>query len=279
MLIYDPLHPLQSYVLQALAEQPGSTIENIHTVVNMQIPVSRQNLYKIVAKLIETQVLVKKGKGIFFHASWLDGMCDLFNNAKIQQEKNQQIEDVLLQDGERKEYIADSLTSLDVPWGHMMDVLTSQVHAPDYFLYHSHSYYYPTMNVTELRLWASLHRKGIHMHHLIGNSTFLDKYAVNASKMPGTEYIFTDSPPFLKKSYQLNVYGEYIFEVIIPEEISQRFEYFYQTVQNIEDFNVELFADIFKMKSKCKLIYRRSKKDTGELRKKFGMYFKNINES
>ena len=71
----------------------------------------------------------------------------------------------------------------------------------------------------------------------------------------------------------MRVLGDYIIELVMPNNIARFFEQIFVKVQKIEDFDFELFYSIFKMKAKYKISVRKSKKDAALLRKKIQSFY------
>ncbi len=275
MLSYDPLHPIQSGIIQLVGKEPGIEVPTILAKLKTEfgVMVSKQNLYKIIGKLIDHQVLVKNRQAVTLHQPWLENMYTFISNAKEVYQNKEYIQDFQLEEGEQKVFMADSLALLDGTWGHIMGSVCDIAHSHHYFVYHPHPYYRFGMADIERRYWQSISDKGIAIHLLYGNKTYLDMYSSQATPMPGTQDVLTDTPPFPKEGYFLNVYDDYITEVYITDEIASRFKYFYDQVTDISQFDIEHFNDIFRMKAQTKFIFRRSKKDAELLKEKFRKYF------
>lgn len=121
----------------------------------------------------------------------------------------------------------------------------------------------------ETRLYDSLGSMG---HKLCGNDTFLDRYGtkISSSRCP---VVLSTETPFLQEGYSLWVCGDYVADCIFPTVLSRHFAFFFQTVQSLEQFHPQLFADVFKMKARCKLQVWKSAEEARLLRAKFQTYF------
>jgi hypothetical protein len=107
----------------------------------------------------------------------------------------------------------------------------------------------------------------------VGNESVMDKYASEQIRLLGIDIVCNNKHQFLKDGYFINVVGDYILEALFPDIISQYFKVFFDNVQDISDFNPEGFESIFKMKSECKITFRRSPSQAKLLKKEINSYF------
>jgi hypothetical protein len=84
----------------------------------------------------------------------------------------------------------------------------------------------------------------------------------------------TTQPPFPREGYVLGICGDYIGECIFPEVLSRHFAFFFRSVENIKQFDPQLFKDVFHIRERCKLTVRRSGKAARELSQKIMAQFK-----
>lgn len=70
------------------------------------------------------------------------------------------------------------------------------------------------------------------------------------------------------------VCGEYIVEVVIPPATTDHLGSFFSGTDRIEHFEVQLYHDVFTMKTPCKVTVRKSAKDAAELSAKIKQYFR-----
>ena len=113
-----------------------------------------------------------------------------------------------------------------------------------------------------------------HLYHLIGNETFLDDYTRNVVLDDRVKFVMSNKHDFLKKGYVVRVIGDYIIDMIMPDQISWFLDQFFEKIQKVEDFNFDLYYSIFKMNAKYKVSVRRSKKDADARRKKIQSFCK-----
>lgn len=130
------------------------------------------------------------------------------------------------------------------------------------------------MHDTEMNFFTSV-QKDTEIYLLFSDTGFLDTYGAQLYKKAGMKHVtISKKQPFLQDGYCLNIVGEYIFEFIYPQAISDYFKVFFSSVHNSKQFNKELFGKIFEMKGNCKITLRRSKKDADMFKKEIKKYFK-----
>lgn len=79
----------------------------------------------------------------------------------------------------------------------------------------------------------------------------------------------SDNVSFPREGYCVTVIGDFVFEVIYPQHITDYFRLLFETINDIQTFNPELFRKIFEMRERCKLTLRRSKKHAAKVREGF----------
>ncbi|MBI5793994.1 hypothetical protein HZA87_02820 [Candidatus Uhrbacteria bacterium] len=276
MATFNPLHPLQSTILEVLTEQQGISVADLHAKLKKDygLKLSVQNLYKTIGKMLDAQMLIKTQGKLLLNLVWLSHLTHFVEAAKRTYLTAEEATiNLPLKDDERREFYAESLIGLDPIWNHLLIKLKDFTEDRTWYVYDSHPWYVLGMRETETRLYKSLVSEGINVQMLYGNDTFLDKYGNKRVSVKGFRSAITTDSPFLKEGYALWVCGEHIVECIFPDVISRNFQFFFQTVQSVEEFEPELFSDIFKMRSKCKITIRRSAKESKALIKHWMKHF------
>ena len=273
MTTLDPLHPLQSSILEELAASPGLSIEAIHTQLTTKlIEVSRPNLYRIIGQMIEVQMLVKdKGKLSLNHA-WIPHILAFAETIRSNYLEEKNISAPPLQEGERRDYTAESLRGLDPIWFHILLGCADNDSAQEWYAYNSHPWHVIGMSDTELRGYNAITAKHISCHMMYGNNTFLDQYGAKLVRIKNFQASVCTDIPLPKSGYAIWICGDYIIECLMPDSLSKRFDYFFEHVKNIKEFQPDIFADIFHMKAHCKVTIRRHEKEADTLRTMFIKY-------
>ncbi len=271
MTTLDPLHPLQSSIVELLSEQTGMTVAELHFKLKSAcaVEVSVQNLYRAIGQMLDAQMLIREKGKLSLNLVWASHFIRCADSVRRRYlATDDDIVDLPKRDGERREFFAESLGALDSIWNHVLRKVTAMEENMPWFEYNAHPYHLLGMTQTEERLYGSLGAG----HKLYGNDTFLDRYGV-LRNIEKSNVVMQNQTPFLKDGYSLWICGDYIVDCVLPESLTRHFAFFFQTVQTIDQFHPELFADVFKMKARCKLLVRKSASESAMLRAKFGEFF------
>ncbi len=273
----DPLHPLQSAVLQLLAEHGPISTRSLLALLqsDASVKVSLPTLYRLLSQMSDKQIIVRTHGTVALHHVWVSRIGDFVERAQASfaSEQSKALRLDTLHEGEKCIFTANSLFELDAVWNFMILELSGTTDEREWFVYNSHPWYSLGMRDTETRLNQSIVAAGIYCHLLFGNDTFLDRYGEKAIHVSGYETAVARDTGFPKEGVALWSCGEYVIECIFPQAISRHFAFFFQTIQRIEDFDPELFADIFRMKTRCKIAVRRSTDEAKRIRRILEPYF------
>lgn len=130
------------------------------------------------------------------------------------------------------------------------------------------------MTETEASNFKQMSNQSRTVYFLSGNETVLDKYGIELLRLQGTEVACSNKVKLLREGYFLDTIGEYIVEVLLPDSLTQYFKLFFDNTQKLEDFNSEMFQNLFKMKVECKVTVRRSKSQAAVFQKEIKKFFK-----
>jgi len=268
MPVLDPIHPVQSAILETLAAKQALTINDLHAEVSAGgVPLSKPNLYRAVSQLIDAQVLVRNAGTISLNLLWIaqvHGFWDTICATYLSESPGEF--SFILKEGERREFYSDSLLNLDPIWSHVLANMTKTKQKHPTFIYNSHPWYSLGMRETETRVYKGLTASGHVCALCYGNDTFLDRYGDKLIRVKNFHTHILPELSFPKEGYALWVSDDHVLECVFPPVISRHFAFFFNTVHAIEQFDPELFTDIFRMKSKCKVAVRRNAKEAEKLR-------------
>lgn len=275
MTLLDPLHPLQSSIIETLARTQGLTMAQLHQELTEEndIQVSLQNLYRTVGQMLEKQILVKEGMKLSLNFVWITHQMTFVEKLRQTYLQPQTSSDLPEKDDDRHEFTADSLVGLDPVWKDLLARIASSMPKNGLYEYASHPYYYLGKRETESRFYQGLIQRGIPCYTIHGNDSFLDTYGNKLVMMEGVQSITKANTEFPSEGYIVSIYGDLIVECVFPPVIAKHFAAFFHTIHTIDQFDPELFSSIFNMKARCKLTVRKSKKDAQKLSVKIASYF------
>ncbi len=273
----DPLHPLQSTVLEILAHSPSISTDALRKMLkkNAGLSPSVATLYRLLKELESEQVIVRSHGSIQLNAVWISHIARFVEEARNLQKKNLTSAKELkaIRDGERITIVADSLQDLDPAWNHSLLELAHIENQKTWYMYNSHPWYSLGMPATEQRLYQGLANEGVQQCILYGNDTFLDQYGMKAIRVQGMGSMCTDHSPLPKEGYALWLCGDYLVDCVMPEAISTYFGFFFKTVEAIDQFDPALFSDVFRMRAKCTLNIRKDIAEARQIRKMLEKFF------
>lgn len=269
MAVFYPPNPLVSEVVETIALKPKVSTKELYELLKTKgLSVSLPNLYKTVAKLTETQVLVKHGEQLLLSNVWLGTLETFVQHAKnTQQEAKKDTLSSMSDEEQRLEY-ADSLAGLDPLWNDFLGQMRTLYPATRLYCYNSHSWFILGMPNTELRLIERLTQSG-KLSYIIGNDTPLDQFGLSLLHMTNCDHKIIAEPPFPKEGYALWVCEDFVVDVIFPKLLQEYFGLFFRTTDDPTSLDMDNFRALFNLKTKCRLRIRRNKKEADKLRKLF----------
>lgn len=274
MASLDPLHPKTGAIIELLAENKVlSTRELLKLLANQRlIKMSTANFYKIVAKMVKHQILVKTGDHLALNMVWAT-YVHKYAEMMRQQKQSDVTAFPPFKQGERRTFQAESLDKIDPIWTHLILYLFTQEKDKTIYVYEAHPWYLLGKPATERRMYESCIIQGKEIKILLGNKSFLDQYGYQLHKTTPCEVVITDNPPFPKEGYTFWMCGEYIIECYFSELISQYFSNFFETTKKIEEFDLKTFSSIFHIKVPAALQVSRDNKKAAEILKNLEKFF------
>lgn len=271
---FDPIHPKTSAIIELLAENRVLSTSELLKRLNSErnIQMSTANFYKLIAKMLHEQMLVKNSDQLTLNMIWATHVHKYAQ--MMYQHKEEDTEAFLpFKQGDQRSFHAESLDKLDPIWTHLVLFLFTQEKDQIIHVYESHPWYLLGRPSIERRMYESCHLKGKRMQVLHGNKTFLDQYAQKLNKMTFCTFSITKNPPFPKEGYTFWICGDYIIECVFPDLISQYFASFFENTKNIQDFDLKTFSSIFHIKIPVELKVSRDSKKAKEMLKGFKKFF------
>lgn len=253
MLLFEPIYDA---IVHKLIEHKWSTLQELHKHVNQEYQISLPNFYKIINKLIDSQIIIKERWKLFFHNRWVLWFINIADELK--KTYLTEIGSVTqLSEWQTIYHEASNIETLDgVRWDWMLQINRMYWDKESTYVYQARPYYALGMNKTEMAFFKEA-KKVAEIYFLTWNTKFLDKYGANLYTEIGVSSKATDDTPFMKDWYCVTVIWDFVFEVLYPKEISDYFKMFFESIRELKDFNEDLFHRIFEMKANCKLTLRR----------------------
>ncbi len=270
MFSVAPLHPLHNGVLELVARHPEITMSELHERLRKtyKLKTSLQHLYRVVTQMEEEQVLVKmKGKVSLnlMWASYLSFYAERARRAAAQSVAAHA--NIPLKDGERRKYVAASLQEVEAIWNHLLVQLYHAVGGQTLHKYYSHAWWLLGKQAHDVGFYRELSSRGIRCQWLFGNDTPLDRAGAQKLKQIFTTVI-TDMPGFPKEGYNLNVYGDYVLECILPDKLAADLGAFFRGTASPDEFDADAFLDLCVRRTPCTVTVWRNAAQAQALRDK-----------
>ncbi len=227
------------------------------------IDVSIKNLYRIVSQLIESQVLVRRSGKVALNLVWVTHFVR-FGDALRQSllTAGSAVQDLPLEEGSSAEYTADSLVGLDPVWNDTLLQIARISGKGTFYAFNARAWYPLGMKNTELHLYRGLHELGVEPVMLFGGDSFLDQLGLRIMELEGLKAHARPSgslpQAFQTEGLMLWTGGDYIVESVIPQALSRHFTFFFSAIRSPDQFDIETFSSLFRMRARCSITVRRN---------------------
>jgi hypothetical protein len=260
---FDPLHPLQSAIIETLCLTAECSTKELYQAISKEynIETSSANLYRIVQLMFEQQILTKHKGKLSLNKLWIEQIKQHIERFESLRSHNYEHPIAKLVDGERTEFWSDSLANLDSIWNSTLSYVASQDENKKWYYYNAHAYHALAMPDEEIKLYNTITGMGFEYYFLWGNDTYLDQYGANLMKVDKLYKCVSDNHSFPQSGYICNSCGDFMIECFFPEATISHFNAYFNYIQDIKDFELDIFRDIFHIKSKCKISVRRDSHD------------------
>lgn len=121
--------------------------------------------------------------------------------------------------------------------------------------------------------WAKkLQEMGASVYVLCSGNSLIDKWCASFYNKVGTNI---KTGINVAETNELMVFGDYVIQIYIPDEIHSKIEKVYKKAEKVDDINLtKLFDDIFGKKTEIKVIINKDKKMAEEIKNKTINHFK-----
>ncbi len=265
MILFEAIYDI---IIEELVAHRWISIQDLHTIISKKQTISLPNFYKIIKRLVSNQILIKEDWKLLLHNRRVLGLIDLAEKLKKDYLVNK--DQILnLQEWQSIYHEWTSIENIDwIWWDWMLSINRLYDKKEATYVYQAHPYYALGMNMTEMAFFTQANRIS-DVYFMTGNTKFLDIYGTNLYKEIWIKADARDDLPFLRENYCVTVVGDYVFEVLYPKDIGDYFTIFFETIDNISQFNEQLFQRIFNMKTNIRLTLRRDQVQANQIKKLF----------
>ncbi len=248
MFRIDPSDELASAILQLVAQRPGLSVAELHAALKKKKSVTLQHLYRKLNQLIAEEVIIKHQAVLTANLMWLSYLQYFAAEAKAALAKNTMLDVFPLKQGQRIAFSAKSMSEVQTLWHHLLVQLHRQLPQKKLHKYYSHAWWVWNKRTLDVAFYKKILAAGVRCLWLYGNNTYLDRAAVTMSPDLIDSRIALDAP-FPAEGYNLNVYGDYVFECSFPAHIARHLDLVFSSVRSQEKKDLAIIDNIFAMES------------------------------
>jgi hypothetical protein len=268
----DPADELVDAILRVVAAQPGISVADLHAALKKKRGVTLQHLYRKVNQLIEEEILIKRKGTLTVNLMWLTYLEYFVSEAKQSMAKNTALKLFPLKKGQRLTFNATTINGVQTLWHHLLVQLHHVAPQSHLYKYYSHAWWVWNKRTLDVAFYKKIYASGVRCLWLYGNNTYLDREAVTMYPNLIESRISLDVQ-FPEEGYNLNVYGDYVFECIFPPSIARHFELVFTSVTSKDKKALAIVDDVFGMHGDFKITVWHNPALAAKLRKQIGRYF------
>lgn len=272
MFTLDPSSPLFNAAVDVVAQNPGISVGELHERLKSQahIEVTLQHVYRLVTRLVEHRIFIKRKKSLRINLLWLSHVELFAQESKARLLEGQDLTTVAsLKSGQRVQFAVRSVQEAQAMWHHILIQLNRIVPPSEeraLYKYYSHAWWL-LHDENDLSFYDRIAKRGIRCHWLIGNDTYLDRRAVGKVEKIFT-IALTDRPPFPEEGYNLNVFGDYVMECVFPTSVADHFALLFKNTKGAKDWKPQLLDDMFHLRAPVKVTVWKSEAKAKDLKAK-----------
>jgi hypothetical protein len=271
----DKPQTIEEVVLRALGEKAltGEALLGICQPIKKGF--TKQALYQLLRKLIDREIVIKHGKQFSLSRIWILKMNDFFSLAQNQYGIGERGGNnfLALSDGDKVAYSFKSPVEADRFWGHAFNILGGLLAGKEpLYIYNPHEWFFFARKESEEFLFKELQTRNQKVWLLCGGKTLLDKYTAKYFDGSVLQYYMASDKIFEARNYYLNIFGEYIIEARIDENIAEKIDQFYEAHTTVTKETVGLLTKLLEQ-GKTTITISRNKKKSEKLKKIFAPYF------
>ena len=263
---------IEDLVAENLAKNPYSTGPQLVAMVNKtRENTTKQAVYTALKALMDSEVVAKVGHTYFLSRVWLSKVEKLFQTQK----KRETVRDAVfdLREGESISYHFPSLLSCDTYWAHVFSILTEWIDpSVPIMIYMPHEWFVIGRTEVEKDIFKGFEDSKKLALFTIGGSSPLDMQFKRDWKSEYVQTHLSDTESF-KRNYHAHIFGDFLIEVFIAEELAQEIDVFYATHKTATPESIATFEKLITKKSPVRMKISRKKKKANRLRRQLSKNF------
>lgn len=269
----NPVDRLSDSIMRIVAATPGISVADLHRALKKaKVSVTLQHLYRKINLLTEEEVLLKRKGELTMNLMWLSYLEYFATSAKEALKQSRSSTVFPLTKGERISFPAGSIAEVQTLWHHLLVQLHRAAPQKQLYKYYSHAWWVWNKRTLDVEFYKKIYEKGVRCLWLYGGNTSLDRAA--AQMYPDLlDSRIAEDAPFPKEGYNLNVYGDYVFECVFPPHIARHLELIFRSVTSTDKRDDALIDDIFAMQGEFVVTVWHNPVLAAKMRTQIGRYF------
>lgn len=267
---------IEEFTINFLQKKPLSGAELLAKIRESRPQTTKQALYAALRKLKSAEIVVMAHMRISLSSVWVIKMTEFFQTAKHFYTKTALTDEGFLNlgDGDRISYSFKSPNLTDIFWGHAFDILSevTPITEPIY-IYNPHEWFFLARHETEKTLFQKITKSGKQILVIVGGTTYLDKMVSKEFDGEFSQYYPTKNPLFPKRNYYINVFGDFIIEAWLDEDISRKLDDFYEKTTHWDLLAQEKIRELVAGEGRNKLVISKNSRRASKIKRMFATYF------
>ena len=271
IMLFSRRKNIEDIIVEELISNPYQTgpklVEKTSIIRKESTP--KQSVYAALKILMKEEIVVKTGINYFVSKLWKEKVLDALMSSS-DGEKDPIFD---LKDGDFINYKFPSLLVCDKYWAHLFKILTEQLPSGEnIFVWNPHEWFVIGRSKEEQQVFEKLKKENVTAFYSINGKTNLDKEFKR--KFSSTHLrINIGNNSFHKNNYYVNVFGDYIIEVIIDGELAEKIEDFYIKYQELSFARIQIFENLVSQRFTIKMKLSRKKNKAEKIRRKLSKDF------
>jgi hypothetical protein len=257
----------EDWVVEFLAKNPYSTGPEIVYAINLaRGHTVKQTVYNALSNLLEDEIVTKVKNTYIISKVWLNRVDKLLGIHSESELARESIFD--LTEGESISYQFPSLISCDTYWEHLFNILIEHTaETTPIAVWNPHEWFGIAREPIERDIYESFTRHNRYAFFTTRGTSTIDHEFKKAWRTDHVG-INCDNTINLKDTMYINVFDDFIIDVIFSQSLTEKIEGWYQMNTVITQQNREELIAIIHEKHPLRMKITRSQKKSAVLRKK-----------
>ncbi len=265
---------LEEKIVQLLMLQPNQSAAQLLEAVNgVGKDYSVQAVYKELRKLHHFGVVAKHRTHYSLRIPWVLDVVALIDQMKQRYLDATTFDAILPGLNHRKSWHFTNLNTLNNFWSQVLLVAVNKAHDKRIVGYSPHPWYHLLQTEQEDQYIQSLRHAGARLYLIMGNATFLDKWAEKFWPKDVVEYSYAESPYHKERGWYFDLVDDYLVGLKIDKETSAEIDRLYHETPNWEALDLAKVIHLSQKRVRAVLSVEHNPRKAEITRKRFIKFF------